>query len=78
MTREVQDELEALLAYARGVGSAAAQLPERADIVSGGRGYIGGALTTLLHVGLLTEDEYKTWWDLLNDELPPTNGAIFG
>jgi len=69
----VRNELEGLLRYAKAVGAAAAQQPERADIVDGGRGYIGGAMTTLLHLGLLTESEHQDWWDRLMNELPPTN-----
>lgn len=68
----VAAELEGLLGYARAVGRAAAQHPERSDIVDGGRGYIGGALTTLLHLDLVTKAEHSEWFQRLNDELPPT------
>jgi hypothetical protein len=69
----VRRELESLLGYATGVGRHAAREPERTDIVDGGRGYIGGALTTLHHLGLVTDDEHREWWDRLMDKLPPTN-----
>lgn len=73
MNDAVRHELESLLRYARSVGAAAAQQPERTDLVDGGRGYIGGALTTLDHLGLLTQAEHRQWWDRLMGELPPTN-----
>jgi hypothetical protein len=69
----VRHELEKLLGYAQGVGRAAQQFPDRADIVIGGRGYIGGALTTLHHLGLVSWKEHQEWWARLMDELPPTN-----
>lgn len=40
-------------------------------MLTSGRAYIGGALTTLLNVGLLTEADFDEWFDRLMDELPP-------
>jgi hypothetical protein len=68
----VRDHLNRLLRYATGVGSAANRSPGRSDIVDAGRGYIGGALDTLLELGLATEEEYREWGDRLDEELPPT------
>jgi hypothetical protein len=75
MKASVRQELELLFAFARGVGESARQFPDRVDIESGGRGYIGGALTTMHHLGLLTDAEHREWWDRLMDELPPTEWA---
>lgn len=72
MEDRVQVELEQLRTYARGVGQAVSQSPERTDIVDSGRGYLGGALTTLHHLELLDDDELAEWWQRLMDELPPT------
>ena len=69
----VRRELEALLRYAKAVGAAAAQEPESAGIVDGGRGYIGGALTTLHNLELVTDAEHQQWWGRLMSELPPTD-----
>ena len=72
MDAKVRVELEHLLNYARAVGAAAKREPDRADVVDGGRGYLGGALTTMHHLGLVTEAERAQWWDRLMGELPPT------
>ena len=72
MDGNVRVELERLLGYARAVGAAAKREPDRSDIVDGGRGYLGGALTTMHHLGLLTDAEREEWSDRLMDELPPT------
>jgi hypothetical protein len=72
METRVQIELDQLRNYARAVAQAAEQAPDRVDVVHGGRGYLGGALTTLHHVGLLTDEEHHEWWERLMDELPPT------
>jgi hypothetical protein len=72
MQDRVRAELEALLRYARGVGQAAKRHPDRSDIVDGGRGYLGGALTTMHHLGLLSDEEHRDWSQRLMDELPPT------
>jgi hypothetical protein len=69
----IRRELDGLLEYATAVTRSASRSPERSGIVDGGRGYIGGALTTLHHVGLLTDDEFQEWWDRLMDQLPPTD-----
>jgi hypothetical protein len=74
----VRRELEALLRYARAVAGASARQPERTDIVDGGHGYVGGALTTLHHLDLLSDDEHKEWWDRLTGELPPPPGGWIG
>ena len=67
--------LERLLSYAQAVARAHADDPGRSDIIDGGRGYLGGALTTLHHLRLLTDEEHREWWDRLMDELPPTKWA---
>lgn len=73
MDESVREELEQLLRYAKAVGRSAKAFPDRQDAVVGGRGYIGGALTTLHHLGLLTSEEHQEWWTRLMDELPPAN-----
>jgi hypothetical protein len=73
----VRRELEALLRYARAVAGASARRPERTDIVGGGHGYVGGALTTSRHL-LLSDAEHKEWWDRLTGELPPPAGGWIG
>jgi hypothetical protein len=73
MQPKVLEELHALLAYAKAVGDRARREPDRQDAVDGGRGYIGGALTTLYHLDLLTDAEHDEWWSRLMDELPPTD-----
>jgi hypothetical protein len=65
----VRNELEQLLRYAKAVGRSAQEFPDREDIVAGGRGYIGGALTTLDHLRLVTAEEHQEWWTRLMDEL---------
>jgi hypothetical protein len=71
--RRVREELEALLRYAQAVSESAARFPGRSDIVDGGHGYVGGALTTMHHLGLVSDDEHREWWDRLTDALPPTD-----
>ena len=71
-------ELEHLHRYARAVAAAAEREPGRSEIVDGGRGYLGGALTTMHHLGLLTDAEHEEWWDRLMDELPPTDWISVG
>ncbi len=73
VTDDVREVLERLLSYAQAVGRAHATSPERSDIVDGGRGYLGGALTTLHHLRLVTDEEHQEWWERLMRELPPTN-----
>jgi hypothetical protein len=72
MEDRVRAELEALLRYTRAVAQAAERHPDRSDVVDGGRGYLGGALTTMHHLGLLSDEEHREWWERLMDELPPT------
>ena len=72
MEDRVRAELEALLDYARAVGASAKRHPDRSDIVDGGRGYLGGALTTMHHLGLLSDDEHRDWSQRIEDEMPPT------
>jgi len=59
LDEQVRVELEALLCNARAVGAAAKRAPDRADSVDGGRGYLGGALTTMHHLDLLTDAEHE-------------------
>jgi hypothetical protein len=73
MNADVHRELEGLMAYAKAVGDRARREPDRQDVVDRGRGYIGGALTTLAHLGLLTDAEHDEWWSRLMGELPPTD-----
>jgi hypothetical protein len=75
--KRVRAELEHLHQYARGVGRSAERFPDGGGIVDGGRGYLGGALTTLHHMGLVSDDELREWWGRLMDELPPTKWATF-
>ena len=69
----VRRQLEGLHRYAKAVGASAKRSPDRADIVDSGRGYLGGALTTLRNLQLVSEEEHSEWWQRLMDELPPTN-----
>jgi hypothetical protein len=78
MDAEVRRELEGLLAYANAVGDRARREPDREDVVDSGRGYIGGALTTLAHLGLVTDAEHDEWWSRLMGELPPTEWVDVG
>lgn len=64
-------ELEALLDYANAVTQGFQSFPTRSDIVDGGHGYVGGALTTLRRLNLLTSSEYDEWTIRLDAALPP-------
>jgi hypothetical protein len=75
MDAVVREELGGLASYARAVGDQARRDPDDVASVDGGRGYIGGALTTLLHLGLLTDAEFDEWWGRLMAELPPTDSV---
>jgi hypothetical protein len=52
-------EPEGLLRYAEAVGESARRFRETSDIVAGGRRYLGGALTTLHHLRLTSDDEHR-------------------
>ena len=73
MDARVRDELERLLEYARAVTRSARRFPDRTDIRDGGMGYVGGALTTMLHLGLISDAEHQEWQDRLTAALPPSD-----
>jgi hypothetical protein len=73
MEPRVREELDRLLSYAKAVSDSAARFPDRSDIADGGHGYVAGALTTMHHLGLVSDDEHREWWDRLTAALPPTD-----
>jgi hypothetical protein len=60
MDPNVQHELRQLQAYAGGCHESA-RATGREDIVPSARSYIGGALTTMVHLNLLTQEEHTEW-----------------
>lgn len=73
MESAVRDELDRLLHHAAEVRRSAAEQPDAAQIVDGGRGYIGGALATMSRFALLSDDEAHEWGERLMRELPPSD-----
>jgi hypothetical protein len=65
----VRRELDALLRYARSI-EASAPAERRGDAVDAARCYFGGALTVLAHLGLVSGDEHREWWERLTAQLP--------
>ena len=74
MEQAVREELDGLLEYARAVKRFSADAPH---VVAPGHAYVGGAMTTLLHLKLLTAEEHSEWWDRLREELPPQNEVSY-
>jgi hypothetical protein len=62
-------ELDALLRYARSI-EATAPAGRRSGAVDAARCYFGGALTVLAHLGLVSDDEHREWWERLTAQLP--------
>jgi hypothetical protein len=58
-----------VLAWAEAVREAAEREPGRDELPMQSRAYIGGVLTTLDHLGLLTRAEYAEWSDRLSAAL---------
>lgn len=74
MSPEVRRELDVLLRYAEAIEDTAPRT-RRGDAVDAARCYIGGALTVLAHLELVTGDEHAEWWDRLMAELPDRPSA---
>ena len=49
--------------------------PERTDLVATGHAYVGGALTTMCNLGLLTDAEHVEWSDRLGAQLSRSEGG---
>jgi hypothetical protein len=59
---QVADELSVVLGWAEAVGARMQRSPEqRHELGVQGRAYIGGVLTTLDHLGLLSPEEHHAW-----------------
>jgi hypothetical protein len=72
MTPQVRRELQALSRYARAIAATTPQPSTQTNAVDAGRCYIGGALTTLQHLQLLSDEEYREWWGRLMAQHPQT------
>jgi ATP-dependent Clp protease ATP-binding subunit ClpA len=75
LQERVRRELELLAIYAEGVATSVEREPSRSTAT--GRAYISGSLTTLLHLGLITDEEHEQWRQLLLGEPPSTGTARF-
>jgi hypothetical protein len=58
MDERAARELTQLRRYADGVAETLRRHPHRTDIADGARGYLGGALTTMLNLGVITRTEH--------------------
>lgn len=75
MRERVQLELEGLLTYARGSAKAADAVPDRS--IEDVRGFIGGALTMLARLDLVSAEELARWRERIMAEIPPTDTGRF-
>ncbi|HEV2811924.1 MAG TPA: hypothetical protein VGW10_01625 [Solirubrobacteraceae bacterium] len=80
MRPDVEAELDGVLSWTRSVRSGMEEFPDRRDeLQMQGHAYVGGVLTTLDHLGLITDAEYTHWQDRLNEVLgDPPGGWIAG
>jgi hypothetical protein len=80
MEARVEHELNHVLRWARAVSAAMEREPHRRDeFQTAGHAYIGGVLTTLDHLELVTPDEHAEWRQRLNEVLgDPPGGWIEG
>ena len=80
MEERVREELEHVLAWARFVRQRMEEAQEeRDDLQMQGHAYVGGVLTTLDHLGFLTEAEHVEWSDRLTEVLgDPPGGWVAG
>ena len=65
----VRRELDALLRYAHAIADTAPR-ERREDAADAARCYMGGALTVLEHLDLVSGEEYAEWWERLMARLP--------
>lgn len=71
---KVQEELDAVLHWAHAMRDGMQREPGRRDeFQMQGHAYVGGVLTTLGHLGLLSDEEYQEWWRRFTEVLgdPP-------
>ena len=79
MDANVENELNGVLRWAYGMRELMDRDPDRAaEVQMQGHAYIGGVLTTLDHLGLVSEDEHRAWWDRLNGVLGDPPGGWVG
>jgi hypothetical protein len=70
MNDDVRAELELTRAYARSVERAITRDAGRTDLAPLAKAYIGGVLTTLRNLKLITTEEHAEWSRLLGTDLP--------
>lgn len=76
MDAKVRDELERVLRWAEQVRDEIERDPERSDeFQMHGRAYVGGVLTTLDHLGLISATEYEHWDRRLTEALDGPRGG---
>ena len=75
---EVRQELESLLSYARAARHTIDHLEDTPADVSRVDGehirsttwaYVGGSMTTLVHLDLITSHEHMSWWHMFGEVL---------
>ncbi len=71
MDEAAKNELHALAVYVSGCRAATERDPAREDIWPAAVAYIGGALTTMLHLGHLTDTEHASLFNRLTEDLGP-------
>lgn len=78
---KVEEELNGVLRWARAMRENMEREPARSrEYQMQGHAYVGGVLTTLDHLGLLSAEEYAEWSDRLVAVLgdPPGGWVAFG